>query len=392
MQQSRNELKYCKAILPALAVAFLFVGLASHIKAQDTYVPPPLPVDPTPLIQLISESEKALLARETNPRKLVEAYLRISESHIQAALAAINNDDFKTSERELDIYNKSLDEAAKLAFNQQNDKRKLSKKIEQTIYKQQRTLETIDRRFPNERSGFIEFAIKHARQIRGKALNLSFDSGEVITDPDKETSGKIPPKDKDSFFFQSTGFINRKALLDEDASVQNVIKVSYSGELSSTNFTQSDDYLTEEEDDFVRLAQEPDQRIKVFMKIIDRRLKAITGETIAADDKKAQKNLEEENRRWGVVPKLDRAGYLQHYNRAIDEAMAKLDDAYERNPKATALTKALKNLLESTDEHLKIFRSLESVVKTEQEKSLLSEAIEKATLARKGAEDGLKPK
>jgi hypothetical protein len=391
-QQRQIDLKFYKAILASLSVVFLFVGFAPKTQAQDKYEPPPLPVDPTPLVQLLSETEKAWLARETNTKKLVETYLNISNSHLQVALSAINNDDFKTSERELDIYNKSLTEAAKLAFTHQNDKRKLAKKVEQTIYKQLKTLETIDRRFPIERSGFIEFAIKHAKQIRGKALNLSFDSGEVITDPDKETSSKIPPQDKESFFYQSSTFINRKALGDKNTFRQTAIRVSYWRDVKATNFAQSDDYLTEEEDDFVRLAQEPDQRIKVFMKIIDRRLKALTGETLAAEDKKAQKNLEEENRKWGVLPKLDRVGYLKHYILAIDEAMAKLEDAYERNPKATTLTKALKNLLESTNEHLKIFHSLESLVKTEQEKSLLSDAIEKATLAHKGAEDGLKPK
>lgn len=391
-QHRRNELKILKAILPLLVVAFLFVAFATDTQAQDKYVPPPIPVDPTPLVQLISESEKGLLAKETNPKRLVEIYLKISETHIQAALTAINNDDFRTSERELDIYNKSLDEAAKLAFNHQDDKRKLSKKIEQIIYKQLRTLETIDRRFPTERSGFIEFAVKHAKQIRGKALNLSFDSGEVITDPDKETSGKVPPQDKDPFLFQSSTFREAKAFVDRDGDLPSTIRASYLSELNTPDVAQSGDYLTEEEDDFVREAQEPDQRIKVFMKIIDRRLKAITGETPAPDDKKAQKNQEEENRRWGVLPKLDRAGYLKQYILAIDEAMAKLEDAYERNPKATALTKALKNLLESTDEHLKILRNLESLVKSEQEKSLLSDAIEKAILAHKGAEDGLKPK
>ncbi len=385
-------MKQWKAILPSWVIAFVFVVFATQAQAQDKYEPPPIPVDPTPLAQLLSEPEKASLARESNPKKLVEIYLKISETHIHAALSAIDNDDYKTSERELDIYNKSLDEAAKLAFNHQDDKRKISKKIEQTIYKQYRTLEKIDRRFPAERSGFIEYAIKHAKQIRGKALNFSFDSGEVITDPDKETSGKIPPQDKDSFLFQSSTSGAPNALVSNNAFLQSAIKVSYRPEFKADPATQSGDYLTEEEDDFVREAQEPDQRIKVFMKIIDRRLKAITSETPAADDKKAQKNQEEENRKWGVLPKLDRAGYLKHYILAIDEAMAKLDDAYERNPKASAFTKALKNLLESTDEHLKIFRGLESLVKDEQEKSILADAIEKASLAHKGAEDGLKPK
>src|SRR5688572_3345776 len=128
-QQRQIDLKFYKAILASLSVVFLFVGFAPKTQAQDKYEPPPLPVDPTPLVQLLSETEKAWLARETNTKKLVETYLNISNSHLQVALSAINNDDFKTSERELDIYNKSLTEAAKLAFTHQNDKRKLAKKV-----------------------------------------------------------------------------------------------------------------------------------------------------------------------------------------------------------------------------------------------------------------------
>jgi hypothetical protein len=373
-----------------LTVAFLLVVLAIDTQAQEKYEPLPIPVDPTPLVQMISEFEKATLTKETNPKKLVEIYLRISETHLQMALAANNSDDHQTSERELDIYNKALDEAAKIAFNLQEDRRKVTKKFEQIIYKQLRTLETIDRRFPEERSGFSEFAIKHAKQVRGKALNLSFDSGEVITD--KDSSDKPPPQEKNPLLFQPSALPLYKALAGNHPALPRLKRVAYTPVLRATGIAQSDDYLTEEEDDYVRAAQEPDVRVKVFMKIIDRRLKAITGETIAADDKKAQKNQEEENRKWGVLPKLDRAGYLQHYARAIDETMAKLEDAYERNPKATALTKALKNLLESTAEHLKIFHTLESVVQTDKEKSILADAIEKATLAHKGAEDGLKAK
>jgi hypothetical protein len=389
MKQYRpNQLKFSQALVSSWVVALLFALWATDVRAQEKYEPLPLPVDPTPLAQLISEFEKAALSREPNPKKQIEIYWRISDNHLQLALTAINNDDYKTSERELDIYNKALDEAAKLGFNLREDRRKTCKKFEQIIYKQLRTLETIDRRFPRERSEFSEFALKHAKQVRGKALNLSFDAGEVITD--KDSSNKTPPQNKNLTLLQPPQHLSYLALT---ARLMPAPKpVAFARRLRETGRPQEADYLTEEEDDYVRAAQEPDQRIKVFMKIIERRLKAITGETAAADDKKAQKNQEEENRKWGVLPKLERAAYLQHYARAIDEAMAKLEDAYERNPKATALTKALKNLLESTTEHLKILNSLAGTVTTDKEKSILADAIEKATLAHKGAEDSLKAK
>lgn len=377
------------------AVILLFCTLNG--RAQDKLEPPPLPVDNTPLIELISDSEKAMLSKESNPKKLLDIYVRISDTHILAALNAINEGDFKTSERELDIYNKSLSEAEKAVGKAQEDRRKISKKLEQTIYKQLRTLDTIERRFPAERAGFIEFAVKHAKQIRGRALNLSFDSGEVITDIEKGPSSGKPPLEES--LESSQGFARykpataRQFLPSKEEVLWKSVKLSFVRKNLIINVKQSgDDYLTEEEDDYVRQAQEPDLRIKVFMKIIDRRLKMLTGEVVAADNKKAQKDKEDEDRKWGALPKLDRAGYLKHYIRAMDEAMAKLDDAYERNPKAKAFTKALNNLLESTQEHLKILHGLEGSTTNEQEKSLLADAIEKATIAHKGAEDGLKAK
>lgn len=385
-QQPRYFGQFVTAIFP-LMVCLLLSG-AGQIKAQERYEPPPLPIDPTPLVKLLTDSERAAIAKESSPKKQVEIYMRFSEYHLETAQSTINNDDYKGSERELDIYNKILNEVGRIAFALPEDRRKTCKKVEQMIYKQLRTLDTIDRRFPAERVGFIEYAIKNAKQIRGKALNYSFDSGEVIADPDKPPAVK-PPQEQNSRNLQTAG-----AGQPNLPGLKRVLATaSFKVSSAATKPAQSgDDYLTEEEDDFVRQAQEPDLRIKVFMKIIERRLKAISSPPVAVDDKKAQKNKEEEDRKWGALPKLDRAGYLKHYARAIDEAMAKLDDAYERNPKATSFIKALKHLLEATDEHLKILRGLESVVTSEAEKAILADAIEKATIAHKGAEDGLKTK
>ncbi|MBI3653020.1 MAG: hypothetical protein HY231_18495 [Acidobacteria bacterium] len=375
-QQENNHRRFGKFMVSLLAGWFLF--LAIHLAAQEKPEMPPLPIDPTPLAQLLSATERAALTKETQPKKQVETYLRLSDTHLQAALAAINNDDHQTAERELDIYNKALSAAAKLGFASATERRKLAKKIEQTIYKQLRVLETIDRHFPAEREGFPEYAIKNAKLIRSKALNYSFDSGEVISDPDQAPANK-PPQE------------NQQANRDHDFSAVRRASFISAGYVRKA-VQSSTDYMTEEEDDFIRQAQEPDLRIKVFMKIIDRRLKALINATPASEDKKAQQNKEDDDRKWGALPKLDRAGLLKHYSLAIEEAMAKLDDAYERNPKALAFVKALKNLLESTAEQLKILHRLENSMTTEQEKANLAEAIEKANRAHQGAADGLKAK
>ena len=150
------------------------------------------------------------------------------------------------------------------------------------------------------------------------------------------------------------------------------------------------DYLTEEEDEHVREAQAADARTKVFMRIADRRLKAIVAPPASPAETKDPKKVEGEEREWGAVPKVSRVELLRHYARAISECMAKLEDAYERNPKSSALPKALAHLRDATDKHLQTLRALKLEMKTESELSAISGAIYEAETANKGARDGLK--
>ena len=363
---------------------------------------PPLPVDPRPLSQLISQAEKNSLADSRNPKKLVDAYLKISDTHLQMAFDLIKVNNHGASERELDIYNKAVAAAGKEAFALQEGKRTVSKKIEQTLYKQIKTLETIERLFPLEREMFADAALKRAKALRVQALNEAFASGDVLKDPDeekkptseppaKEAPIKNPPSPAPLAFrtepirtnlsSQQEVLINRRLLLPAQAPSSRAVNAS--AQIAG-------DYLTEEEDDHVREAQAADARAKVFMKIADRRLKAVVGPRAPATDKKDQKKAEEEECEWGALPKLSRAELLRHYARAIAECMAKLEDAYERNPKSSALPKALAILLASTDKHLETLRTLKAEMNTESEIAAVAGAIGEAETANKGARDGLK--
>lgn len=368
----------CLASTPVVLMWSLVFGVFT-VNAQSQNEPP-LPVDPTPLIQLLTPEEKARVEKEDSLKKLVEVYLKIADAHLDIAYNAVMKEEHKRVEHELDIYNKALDAAKEKAFSQNDEKRKLAKKVEQAILKQLKTLDLIERYSTNELLPFSQAANKHAKHIRGQALNASFDSGEVITDPEKAKAKK--PSDN-----QSLSIVP----LVDDLQVIRGRSFSLFPEFHPLTAPQlANDYLTEEEDDLVREAQQPDLRMKVFMKIAERRLQMINKPPVAADDKKAQKQAEEEERKWGKLPDLSRADFLKHYARAVDEAMAKLDDAYERNPKASFVAKALKVLREATDEQLKVLHQLAAQVKTEEEKSALSDAIEKAELANKGATEGLK--
>ncbi len=348
----------------AYAVLFAMFTTAAGLRAQ-ALPEPPLPVDPRPLAQLISDSEKVTLAETHDPKKLMDVYLRISDTHLQVAFNAIKVDNHVAAERELDVYNKAIAEAGREAFAIKEGKRAISKRLEQVLYRQIKTLESIDRLFSAEREAFAEAALKHARQLRVEALNRAFASGDVLSGPEKKL--REEPR--------------RESPLPPGA--MNLRPASRARQIPG-------DYLTEEEDDHVREAQAPEQRVKVFMKIADRRIKAITDTSATNTDKKDQKKGEQEDREWGAVPKVSRAELLRHYARAISECMAKLEDAYERNPKSAALPKALAVLRDSTDRQLGALRALASEMKTESETAALRDAIEQAETANKGARDGLK--
>jgi hypothetical protein len=417
----------------------VFFVVSLNSKSIAAQIPDaPLPVDPRSLTQLISGSEKSMLAEANNPKKLVDAYLKISDTRLQSAFNAIKVNNNLGAENELDIYNKAVAAACKEAFAVQDGKRALSKRIEQALYKQIKTLETIERLFPSEREMFAEAALKQSKQLRVQALNEAFASGEVLKDPEEEKKPKSEPPIKDGFAnrknpvtlgplqppvesyvaSQKTPSFLRSLIWTAVSTRQPVVLtgsgVAFAGTAPASfrlefrralptvraiysvagsgvdSMQMRGDYLTEEEDEHVREAQAADVRAKVFMKIADRRLKAMVGPAPSPTDKKDQKKIEEEEREWGAVPKISRVELLRHYARAISECMAKLEDAYERNPKSSALPKALTVLREATDKHLQTLQTLKAEMKTETEIAAISGAIYEAETANKGARDGLK--
>lgn len=367
----------CRALL---LCCVLLAGTAIG-RAQEDQDGPLLPENPTPLHELLSPAEKALVADARNIKKNIEQYIKISESHLDSAMNAIKNGEALTAERELDIYNKAIAEACKDAFSMQEGKRAISKKIEQSLYKQIRRLETIERLFPGDRGPFAEAALKHAKSLRVQALNEAFAGGEVLKDPEENKKEKQNSPD---------GGASDGVKLLTPAAAARFTGSRYA--LLRESFQIPGDYLTEEEDEHVREAQKADERIKVFMKIADRRLVALKGDAAAPADAKAQKKIEEEAREWGVLSKMGRADLLRQYARAIEECMAKLEDSYERNPKSSAIPKSLITLRDATDRHLIALRALSSEMKTEREIAAMRDAIDQAETANKGARDGLKGK
>ncbi|MEK6302500.1 MAG: hypothetical protein AABO41_17450 [Acidobacteriota bacterium] len=385
----------------AAGVLWMLCVSPVDLRALQDLPPPPIPIDPTPLVQLLSALERAQLSDATNHKKEVEFFLKVADTHLEMARTSIKNGDHRTSERELDIYNKAMSEAMKATAANQDRRRSLAKKIEQNLYKQIKTLEAIELLFPFERQDFASAALKQAKQLRVQALNAAFASGETLKDPDEPNKPKTDSPLKDGSVrlpgpwpLQNGGL----ALWHSRGYRTRALRAGYVRVEQPAESAQApSDYLTEEEDDKVREAQTADTRAKVFMKIADRRIALITGVAPPPLEKtpfwkKGEKKPEEEEREWGVLKTTKRADLLKHYARAIEECMAKIEDAYERNPKSAALSKALATLREATDRHLEALKSLGGKVTDDDEMRALADAIEQAELANKGAREGIKAK
>jgi hypothetical protein len=394
--QAGTGLRYRLPGVAALALAGCLLLCAPTARAQDD---PPLPVDPTPLAQLLTAQEKALLAESHNPKKTIEVYIKIAEGRVDVALAAIKSNDAARAERELDVFQKAMAECVKAADGLTDGKRSTAKRIEQSLYKELRTLESVERLFPVERVQFAEAAIKQAKRFRVQMLNIAIASGDVLKDPEAEkppkTDNQTENRNKMPLPARAPRLEWQPAGLPAQEAIQRPSSPLREGLLAASlrRWVRQipGDYLTEEEDDHVRKAQAPDDRIKVFMRIADRRLAALNPPP-APTDAKAQKKADEEKKEWGELPKLDRAALLRHYARAIEECMAKLEDAYEHNPKSKALAKALDILREGTDRQLQTLRALTNEVKDERESDALRRAIEQAEVANEGAHKGMKAK
>ncbi len=142
--------------------------------------------------------------------------------------------------------------------------------------------------------------------------------------------------------------------------------------ISAQAQTQKRDHLTEEEVDLIRLYQEIDKRIEIFIKAAERRL------LVLADPNATQKKKEEET--WGPLPKGTRLELLQDYKQILEEAEEKLDDWHNRGGNDKLLPKALNKFKEAATRHIPQLRALAPQLTDKREQRALAEAIEEAEI------------
>jgi Rad3-related DNA helicase len=133
---------------------------------------------------------------------------------------------------------------------------------------------------------------------------------------------------------------------------------------------QRRDYLTDEEIELVRDAQEIDRRVDVLVKAIDRRFIALTG------DSSQTEKLDKDNEKWGALPKGQRYQLLSDIARILQKAVDDIDNLATRGEeamKSELFPKAVHKLADGANKFLPQLRvQLDSVVVEKERGSILT--------------------
>ena len=167
-----------------------------------------------------------------------------------------------------------------------------------------------------------------------------------------------------------------------------------------------DEYLTEDELDLIRDAQELSERVPVYFKLAEKRL-AFLG-LIEKSEQEKEKERKEKEKAEKEAKKPAKAGetkanakktaledmtyladftrseLLRGYAQALDEVMSNIDDAYNRR---LEVRDSLEDLEKFTRETMSVLGKFQP--KNDSERLALSEAIDKAKEANNGAKEGM---
>lgn len=133
---------------------------------------------------------------------------------------------------------------------------------------------------------------------------------------------------------------------------------------------QRRDHLTEMEVEIVRDAQQIDERMKVFVKAIDRRFLVLNNDVVQT------KQVEKDAEKWGELPTGTRQQLLIDIERLLDEAISKIDDVAARDMTSDFFPIAVHTLADGANKFLPQLKSQLDKTNNEKEKGAILGAIE----------------
>ncbi len=160
--------------------------------AGDTYLPGQSPGKPNgqpngQLPVMLSDMEKQLILKERDPKPHVESALKVAEARIKGAILLAQENQVQPAARELDAFLSLIiyadTYARKSLVSKNKDLHNCLKRIEQMIFKQSRSIDSITRALPIESREAADSRIGEVKKIRLRAINDLLGSGQVINSP-----------------------------------------------------------------------------------------------------------------------------------------------------------------------------------------------------------------
>ncbi len=165
---------------PILILSLSFIAFdqqTPHLKMPGERQPDSLPRE-------LTETETQKILKERNPKPHVEATLKVSDARLASALRLVEESQYKSAAQDVDVYAALIVYAdaytRKLPDNKTKDQNSCLKKIEQTIFKQSRTVDAVMRQFPVDYREPAEMKMEEVREIRLRAINDLLGGGKVI--------------------------------------------------------------------------------------------------------------------------------------------------------------------------------------------------------------------
>lgn len=141
------------------------------------------------LPQELTETETQTILKERNPKPHVDATLKISNARLASALRSAGENRYRSAAQDVDVYAGLIVYAdaysRKLPDSQFKDRSACLKKIEQAIFKQSRTVDSVLRQFSVDYRETVETKIDQVKKIRLRAINDLLGDGRVIKTSDE---------------------------------------------------------------------------------------------------------------------------------------------------------------------------------------------------------------
>src|SRR5687767_6054290 len=137
----------------------------------------------------LAETETQRILKEGSPKSHVDVALKVSDTRLASAVKFAEENQYKSAAQDVDVYASLIVYAdaytRKLSASQIKDRNNCLKKIEQAIFRQTRTVDSVLRQFPVDYREGSELRIDQLKKIRLRAINDLLGDGRAIKTSDE---------------------------------------------------------------------------------------------------------------------------------------------------------------------------------------------------------------